>query len=164
VAPIFAFFWDPEIAARAHAAGLGASLDCALGGRLSHQFGEPVQATGVVETLTQGRFVNHGPMEKGLVVELGPTAVIRVGGMRIIVTSRCVPANDPAYFELHQIDLTDYPVVYVKGKNHFHAAFGDKFDAIIDVETKGPAPSDISTLSYEHADLARLRFGRSWND
>ena len=164
VASIFAFFWDPEIAARAHAAGLGASLDCALGGRLSHQFGEPVQATGVVETLTQGRFGNHGPMEKGLVVELGPTAVIRVGGMRIIVTSRCVPANDPAYFELHQIDLTDYPVVYVKGKNHFHAAFGDKFDAIIDVETKGPAPSDISTLSYEHADLARLRFGRSWND
>jgi len=161
---VFAFFWDPGIAARAHAAGLGASLDCAFGGRLSDRFGEPVQAAGVVETLTQGRLENHGPMEKGLAVELGPTAVIRVGSIRIIVTSRCVPANDPAYFELHQIDLADYPLFYVKGKNHFHAAFGDKFNAIIDVETKGPAPLDISTLSYKHAALNRLRFGRTWND
>ncbi len=163
-ASVFAFLWDPEIAARAHAAGSGAILDCAFGGRLSGGFGGPVHATGVVETVTQGRFVNHGPMEKGLAVELGPTAVIRVGGIRVIVTSRCVPANDPAYFELHQIDLADVPLVYVKGKNHFHAAFGDSFDAIIDVETRGPAPSDISTLSYRHADMDRLRFGRTWSD
>jgi microcystin degradation protein MlrC len=161
---VFAFFWDPDLAKRAHEAGMGATLDCAFGGRLSDQFGAPVHTKGVVDTLTGGRFKNHGPMEKGLMVELGPTAVIRVGGIRIIVTSRCVPINDPAYFELHQIDLADYALVYAKAKNHFHAAFADQFDAIIDVETKGPAPSDISTLSFKHAAIDRLRFGRTWGD
>ena len=163
-ASVFAFFWDPDLAARAHASGPGAALDCAFGGRLSGDYGEPVQATGVVETLTAGQFENHGPMEVGLPIELGPTAVIRVGAVRIIVTSRNVPANDPAYFELHGIDLADYPLVYIKAKNHFRAAFADKFDAVIDVETRGPAPSDISGLSYQHAAPARLRFGRTWQD
>lgn len=157
---VFAFFWDPDLAARAAAAGLGASIDCAFGARLSTDYGDAVRAMGTIETLTEGRFVNHGPMEKGLAVDLGPTAVIRAGEMRIIVTTRNVPVNDPAYFELHGIDLAAFPLVFVKAKNHFRAAFADRFDAIVDTETRGPAPSDISGLTYRHAPPERLRYGR----
>lgn len=162
VPSVFAFFWDPDLATRAAAAGPGAVLDCAFGGRLSGDYGAPVQASGTVETLTDGRFKNLGPMEKGLAVELGPSAVIRVGAMRIIVTSRNVPVNDPAYFDLHGIDLAAFPLVFVKAKNHFRAAFAERFDAIVDTETRGPAPSDISSLPYRHAPSDRLRFGRTW--
>lgn len=162
VSSIFAFFWDPDLAARAAAAGPGAVLDCAFGGRLSGDYGAPVQAVGTVETLTDGRFENRGPMEKGLAVELGSSAVIRVGETRVIVTSRNVPVNDLAYFDLHGIDLAAFPLVFVKAKNHFRAAFADSFDVIVDTETRGPAPSDISGLRYRHAPQDRLRFGRTW--
>jgi len=162
VPSVFAFFWDPDLAARAAAAGPGSVLDCAFGGRLSGDYGAAVQASGTVETLTDGRFENRGPMEKGLAVELGPSAVIRVGGTRIIVTSRNVPVNDPAYFDLHAIELAAFTLVFVKAKNHFRAAFADRFDAIVDTETRGPAPADISSLPYRHAPPERLRIGRTW--
>jgi microcystin degradation protein MlrC len=164
VPSVFAAFWDPDLVARAAAAGPGASLDCAFGGRLSSHYGEPVRAAGVVERLTNGRFVNVGPMEKGLAVDLGPSAVIRVGELRVVVASRNAPVNDPAYFALHGIDLAAIPLVYAKAKNHFRAAFAERFDAIVETETPGPAPSDISGLPYRHALPARLRFGRKWKE
>ncbi len=145
---VFAFFRDPDLVERAWASGPGAGLECSFGARLSPHFGAPVQATGTVETVTDGRFVNQGPMEKGLAVDLGPTAVIRVGEIRIIVTSENVPVNDPGYFRLHGLDPSAFPLVYAKAKNHFRAAFGGCFDAIVETETRGPAPSDISSLPY----------------
>lgn len=151
VPSVFAFFWDPDMVKRAQSLGTGAAMDCDFGGRLSPHFGEPVHASGVVETLTNGQFTNRGPMEKGLTVNLGPSAVIRVGEVRIIVTSGNVPVNDPGYFDLHGIDLSAYPLVYVKAKNHFRAAFDTSFDAIVDTQTRGPAPSDISGLPFIHA-------------
>jgi microcystin degradation protein MlrC len=164
VPSVFASFWDPDLVARAAAAGPGAAIDCAFGGRLSGHYGAPVRATGVVERLTDGRFVNAGPMEKGLAVDLGPSAVIRVGEIRIVVASRNAPVNDPAYFALHGIDLDAVSLVYAKAKNHFRAAFAERFDAIVETETPGPAPSDISGLPYRHAPPARLRFGRKWKE
>jgi len=164
VPSVFAFFWDPGIATRAMEAGFGATLDCAFGGRLSTSYGDPVHVTGTVETLTDGRFENIGPMEKGLSVDLGATAVIRVGEVRIIVTSSNVPVNDPAYFALHGIDLASYPLVYVKAKNHFRAAFAEAFDRIVECETQGPAPSDLSGLPYTRAPLQRLKVGRRWKE
>ena len=60
------------------------------------------------------------------------------------------------------IDLAAFPLVFVKAKNHFRAAFAKTFDAIVDTETRGPAPSDIAGLPYRHAPPDRLRFGRTW--
>jgi microcystin degradation protein MlrC len=157
---VFAFFWDPELVETARRLGPGAELPCTFGGRLSADYGPPVETRGRIETLTDGRFRNRGPMETGLPVDLGPTAVIRVGNLRIIVTSQRRPVNDPGFFELHGLDLTAYPLVFIKAKNHFRAAFAERFDRIIEVGTPGPAPSDISGLPYRRASLDRLRVGR----
>lgn len=147
---LFAFFWDPGIAAKAHRAGPGAVFDCAFGGRLSHNFGQPVLVSAKVGKLTDGRFVNHGPMEKGLSVELGLTAVMKVGEVHIIVTSRNTPVNDKAYFELHDLDPAEFAVTYVKAKNHFRAAFSEVFSRMIEVETAGPASSNLMTLPFRN--------------
>jgi len=136
---LFAFFWDPDLVTRAVAAGTGAVLSCSFGARLSNAFGSPVDADVIVDRLTEGRFVNDGPMEKGLVVELGPTAVLRLDEIFVIVTSCNAPVNDPAYFRLHDLNLDDFNLVCVKAKNHFRAAFRDTFAKIFEVDTPGPA-------------------------
>lgn len=153
---VFAFFWDPALVDRAHRAGVGDKFDCRLGGRLDSRAGPPVDVTATVETLTDGRFVNDGPMEKGMAVDLGRTAVLRVAAVRVIVTSRNAPVNDMGYFRLHGIDLAATRVVYAKAKNHFRAAFADHFARILEVETPGPAPSDLSTLEFRHVPPDRL--------
>jgi len=153
---VFAFFWDPEIVARARAAGVGGEFECRLGGRLSADYGAPLEVMARVARLTEGRFVNEGPMDRGLPVDLGPTAVLEVEGIQVIVTATCQSPNDPAYFVLHGIDLTQPGLYCVKAKNHFRAAFAERFAALIDADTPGPAALDLAKLPYRRVPPERL--------
>jgi microcystin degradation protein MlrC len=152
----FAFFCDPELVARARDAGPGAALDATLGGRLTGDFGPPVAVTARVARLTEGRFVNQGPMERGLPVDLGPTAVLEFQGIEIIITSACVSPNDAAYFALHGIELARLDLLCVKAKNHFRAAFAQTFARLIDADTPGPAALDLAKLPFRRVPPARL--------
>jgi microcystin degradation protein MlrC len=156
---VFAFFRDPDLVARARAAGPGTALEVRLGGRLSQAFGPPVAVAAEVARLTGGRFVNRGPMWTGQSVDLGASALLRVTDpldLRVIVTSAPVSPNDPAYFELHGIDLSETRLVCAKAKNHFRAAFGDTFAAIVDVDTPGPATADLAALPFTRVPKDRL--------
>jgi microcystin degradation protein MlrC len=144
----FAFFFDPELVERCRAAGPGATLAVSLGGRLSDAFGPPVDAQARVLRLTDGRFVNDGPMERGLAVDLGPTAVLDVEGIEVVVTASTAPVNDPAWFRLHAIEPVSLRLFGVKAKNHFRAAFGQTFAHLIDCDTPGPSGLDLSALPF----------------
>ena len=141
---VFAFFCDPEIVAQAHERDV---LTVGLGGK---HWGPPVPLEVKVERVTEGRFRNAGPMEKGLEVNLGRTAVLRHGSLRIIVTESCQAPNDMEYFRLHGIDLAEVDLVCAKAKNHFRAAFGSLFDPIIEVDTPGPAAADLASMPFRH--------------
>jgi microcystin degradation protein MlrC len=144
---VFAFFWDPALVARCHP---GLHLKVTLGGRLSPAWGPPVALEVDVERVTDGRFRNAGPMERGLEVNLGRTAVLRAGNLQVIVTSSCQSPNDAEYFRLHGIDLAAVDLVCAKAKNHFRAAFGGVFDPIIEVDTVGPAAAQLSKLPFKN--------------
>lgn len=145
---VFAFFNDPGLVKRAAQAGVGAQLEVALGGRLDRRFGAPVEARVAVERLTDGKFTNAGPMEAGRPVDLGPTALLRAGPLRIIVTSSAQSPNDARYFTLHGIDVRMVPVLLAKAKNHFMAALGPAFDQVLQVDTPGPAMADAAALPF----------------
>lgn len=152
---VFAFLYDPALVQQAKAAGIGSRIAAKLGGRIAPHFGAPIAATAEVVTLTDGRFVNEGPFETGMAVDLGETAVLRVsskhgGGVKVIVTSSCQAGIDPAYFRLHGIDLDNTRLIAAKAKNHFRAAFVDRAAAIVDVDTPGPAALDLSVLPFRH--------------
>ena len=147
---VFAFFWDPELVRRCET---GKRMRVELGGRLASTWGPPVVLDVEVERVTDGRFRNAGPMERGLEVNLGRTAVLKSGALRIIVTGSCQAPNDPEYFRLHGIDVTTAELVCAKAKNHFRAAFGAVFDPIVDVDTPGPAMADLAQLPFRHSSL-----------
>jgi microcystin degradation protein MlrC len=144
---LFAFFWDPELVARCDP---GARMRVELGGRLSATWGPPVVLDVEVERVTDGWFRNAGPMERGLDVNLGRTAVLRAGNLRVIVTAACLAPNDPQYFRLHAIDFARVDLVCAKAKNHFRAAFGALFDPIVEVDTPGPAAADLAALPFRN--------------
>ena len=145
---VFAFFWDPEVVARCER---GKRMRVQLGGRLSKTWGPPVELDAEVERTTDGRFRNAGPMERGLEVNLGRTAVLKAGALRLIVTESCQAPNDPEYFRLHGIDVATADLVCAKAKNHFRAAFGAVFDPIVDVDTPGPAMADLERLPFRYS-------------
>ena len=150
VPAVFAFLHDPASVAAAREAGAGATLTRHLGASITEMFGRPVITDVVVERLTDGRFINEGPMERGAPVDLGPSCVLRVGNLRIICTSLKESAVDPGFFALHGIDLSATRLLANKGKNHFRAAFKDRCVAIIECDAPGPAALDLAALPWRH--------------
>jgi len=150
VPTVFAYFADPSVVAAAHEHGAGAMLRVRLGGKTSRAFGSGVEVEARVVQLTQARFANTGPMERGMTMDLGSSVVLDVDGIQVIVTQRCGPANDPAFFVAHGIDLAATRLLCVKAKNHFRAAFAPLCAAIIDVDCPGPAMADLSRLPFRH--------------
>ncbi len=164
---LFAFFCDPDLVARAHAAGKGAHLEARFGGRLTTIYGPPVAASVRVASLTDGHFVNDGPMARGMAVDLGRTAVLDIvdcPAFSIIVTEACVSPNDHAYFRLHGIDLRQMRLLCAKAKNHFRAAFAADCIEIVDVDTPGPATADPASLPFRHVPAAMLPPARGDRD
>jgi microcystin degradation protein MlrC len=153
---VFAFFWDPELASRCRA---GERVHVKLGARLSDTWGPPVALDAEVERVTDGRFRNSGPMEKGLEVNLGRTAVLRAGTLRVIVTSSCQAPNDMEYFRLHGIELAEVDLVCAKAKNHFRAAFSPHLSSIVDVDTAGPATAHLAGLPWRHVEPKLIELG-----
>ena len=145
---VFAFFSDPQAATRCAEAGPGARLELELGARTSRDFGARVPVRATVLRVTPGQYRNRGPVEFGRTVDLGTTVVLDVAGVEVIVTTRCLPADDPAFFELHGIDLAHTKLLCVKAKNNFRAAFEPLCSRIIDCDALGPASADFASLPF----------------
>ena len=153
VETVFASFTAPEVVLKAQQAGTGGRIEVTLGGRYGKHFGEAVRVVGTVDLLTDGRFVNSGPMQSGVERLCGNTAVLRVEGLpdtRVIVTERVVAADDPAFYALHGVDLNSLRLLCVKAKNHFRAAFAERCVRIIDCDAPGPACQDLSQLPFRN--------------
>ncbi len=157
---VFAFFWDPPLVDLCHRQGVGALIRARLGGRVTGDFGGPVDVEAKVLKLTDGRFRNEGPYEHALPADVGRTALLQVGGIQLIVTARCQTPNDPAYFRLHGIDPERLDLLCVKAKNHFRAAFRGMARCLVDIDAPGPAAAELAHYRYEYAP-AGLYAGKS---
>jgi microcystin degradation protein MlrC len=146
---VFAAFADAEIVDQAWRAGVGKHLGTIeLGGKVMKDYGAPVKVEATVAKLTDGVFRTIGPMETGIELRCGRTALLKSGNISIIVTEHVAPANDPAFFHLHGIAIEKEHLLFVKAKNHFRAAFGSICDEIIDIDAPGPACLDMTKLPF----------------
>ncbi|MBB5214518.1 M81 family metallopeptidase [Parapusillimonas granuli] len=156
VPALFASFADPDTVRAALAAGVGAGMDVALGGRHGPQFGAGVHVRAVVERLTDGEFRNTGPMMTGITRSCGQSVLLRLEdtpSVRVIVTERITPADDPAFYALHGVDPARLRLLCVKAKNHFRAAFAERCIDIIDCDVPGPACQDLTRLPFRHTHI-----------
>ncbi len=147
----YATMYDPEAAAICAEAGEGAEVSLGLGGKLDPRFGAPLEVSGSVQRLTDGRLTFDGPMNKGIQIDMGPTAVIRVGGVDIVVASARFQAYDRQYFMHAGIDPAARSVVAVKSAHHFRAAFGPIARAIVVVDSgAGLTSANFKELPFEN--------------
>ncbi len=139
---------DPEVARSAHEAGVGSRIEVLLGGKTDSLHGEPLQVSAYVKSLTDGRFVQSSPMWRGLDVDLGPSARLRVDGVDVVVCSVNAQALDEQILLLHGIDFMGFKVVGLKSSQHFRAAFEDGARRIITVDSPGLSTLDLSAFEY----------------
>jgi microcystin degradation protein MlrC len=148
VAPVV----DPEVVDIACAAGIGGDIEITLGAKTDQLHGDPLACTATVLGLTDGRYVNTGPMMTGIPVDMGPTAVLAIGehAVQVVVTSRAEAPIDPAVFTANGIDPAAMRVLGLKGKGHFRAAFEPIVSEVILVEGPGVTGAVLSRLPFQH--------------
>lgn len=136
---------DAESAAACHAAGEGATVTLALGGKSD---GAPLTVTGVVEKLGDGRFTLTGPMGKGNPADLGPSALLRIGGVRVVIVSRKMQAHDQSIFLQLGVDPAAQKIVAVKSSVHFRAHFQPIAASVLVAAAPGPVVADPASLPF----------------
>ena len=89
--PSFVCLYDPEAVAACDAAGIGAHLSVAVGGKVDDHHGRPLEIEARVASLHSGRFREDAPRHGGIVeFDQGATAVIETldRTLTIMLTSR----------------------------------------------------------------------------
>ena len=149
----FALF-DPEAVQQAIAAGIGAEIALAIGGRMAMPQipGEsrPLTVTGTVKTISNGRFRNKGPMGKGVMTDMGPSVVIDTGRVEIALISRHVEPSDLNCFLALGIDPMQKRYVMLKSRIHWRAGLGALAKAVVDCAGIGVCTSDYSQLTFRN--------------
>ncbi|MBT6426373.1 MAG: microcystin degradation protein MlrC, partial [Rhodospirillaceae bacterium] len=110
-------------AAAAHDAGVGAELELALGGRTDLPGVEPFHGRFTVEVINDGRYYADGPVSQGKAYDVGPSALLSIGGIRVAVSSRRVQALDRMVFEHLGIVLEEQKIIVLKSTCHYRAHF-----------------------------------------
>jgi microcystin degradation protein MlrC len=140
--------WDPEAAAAAHAAGIGSEITLALGGRSGVPGDAPLQATFRVEHLSDGRCVNGGPMMNGAKVDLGPTACLRIDGVRIVVATHKAQMLDRNLYRVGGVEPEAMKILVNKSSVHFRADFEPIASAVLVAKAPGPMAADPADLPW----------------
>lgn len=148
---------DPAAVSAARSAGVGQSIEVSLGGRTDRLHGPPLAVTAEIVRLSDGHYVNAGPMMAGLEVNLGPSVILRCGlpdtsladpAVEVLVTSRAETPIDLNVFRSHGIEPTALRVIGLKGKGHFRAAFEPIASHVMLVEGLGITGADLSRLPF----------------
>ncbi|MGM0583884.1 MAG: M81 family metallopeptidase [Pseudomonadota bacterium] len=145
---------DPESAAAAHAAGEGATVRLSLGGRSRIPGDAPLEAEFAVERLSDGRFRATGPYYGGREMEMGPSALLRLGEVRVVVTSAKAQMADREMFRSLGVHPEEERLLVVKSSVHFRADFAPIADSMLVCAAPGPMAVDPALLPWR-----RLRPG-----
>ncbi|MFT4274976.1 MAG: M81 family metallopeptidase [Rhodopseudomonas sp.] len=146
--------FDPDAAKAAHAAGVGAMISLALGGKSGIPGDAPFEEIFVVEQLSDGRFIAPGPYFGGREMEMGPSACLRIGGVRVVVASHKAQLADQAMYRYVGIEPTAQAILVVKSSVHFRADFQPIAERLLICAAPGAMPADTAALPWK-----RLRPG-----
>ena len=146
----FGVICDAEAVAACATAGEGADVTLDLGSRIDPGlYGPPLRFRATVERLSDGVFVCDGPMLRGERRSMGPTAVLRSGGVRAIVATNNHQVTDLQSFISQGIDPRACAVVGVKSVHHFRAAFGPIARDVVLADSGSLASEDVRKFDYK---------------
>lgn len=151
---VLGFLCDAEAARAAHAAGEGAELRLALGGRSGPAGVCPVEGVFRVARLGTGKMTTTGAVSGGREVDLGPMALLERGGVSVAVTSKRMQALDQAPFRHLGIEPAQQKILVLKSTCHFRAEFEPIAEEVIVVLAPGYYLADPAAYPFR-----RLRPG-----
>ncbi|HYF57445.1 MAG TPA: M81 family metallopeptidase [Burkholderiaceae bacterium] len=140
--------WDPVAVSIAMQAGEGARLPLRIGGKVAPVSGDPLDAVVEVRALRRDAVQ---PGLSGSLDPLGDCALVAIGGVEVLLTSRRTQAFDTALFEQFGVALAERRIVVVKSSQHFHASFAKVAARIAYLDSPGALTADLASLPFRKA-------------
>jgi microcystin degradation protein MlrC len=146
---------DPLAVARLAEVAPGARVALDLGGRGSRLDPGPVPLEVELLRRSDGRFELEDPHShlasmRGSRVEMGPCAVVRHGGITLLLTSRKTPPFDLGQWRSQGVEPARFAAIGVKAAVAHRQAYDPIAAASHTVATPGPCASDLITLPFVH--------------
>lgn len=139
-----------EIIKGGHAIGQAVSIS--LGGKCDPKCGGgPLSLCGVLKHISPtGAYTGSGPMYGGLNLFFGPTVVLEVQGIDILVVTDGEQILDLMQFQAFGIDPCSKHVVALKSMQHFRAAFTEIAGEIIVCDSGALCTPNLQKLEFLH--------------
>ncbi len=151
---------DPEVVQIGMAAGVGTTLTLPVGGKIDQRFYQPLQVTGYVKSIDDGRYKIVGPTHGGWGrevapesfrdVDVGPRVVLRIGDRVDVIFSRHRTGKDRDFFKSAGIVFEEKKIVVVKSNQAHRASFDPIVDATIELDTPGLSTVNYARLPFQH--------------
>lgn len=143
-----AVIWDPESAQAAARLGVGRRFEGRVGGKTIALHGEPVSITGVVTFAGAVRYRRDKRYFNGQIVDMGVTAVVDLGGFKIVLTSERIMPFDTAHLRSVGIDPDKERLITMKCGSNWSSGFGDVAAGHDYVDTPGITSSNVERMPY----------------
>ncbi|SEE67097.1 Microcystin degradation protein MlrC, contains DUF1485 domain [Rhizobiales bacterium GAS191] len=136
---------DAPAAAAAHAAGVGRTIEVTLGGSVDPARFPPLRVSARVKSLSDGEALLE-TMKAPL--SAGPTAVLTVDDMTVLVMSRSVSLFDRAMYYANGLDPKDFDLIVVKSPHTEHHMFDAWTEKNFNIDVPGATSADLKSLGH----------------
>ncbi len=147
---ILGVFNDPALAAEAHKLGEGAIFNASFNTQEHHEFSLPFDCEAKVVKLSDGKYIGRHGQLAGMSCDMGPSALLDLGGIQVVVITLRCQCMDPMQFEMFGLDVAHARVVVVKSRGHFRAGFDEHFksDQIYEVDCPGLTSPVLANFAW----------------
>ena len=137
---------DPEAAALCHEAGEGSTVTVTLGHKIDPQWGSPQTLTGVVNSLSDGRFKYTGGIWAGEWATMGPTAVLECGSAQILITTYGTYEWRDEQFRALDMDIEGAKFIVAKNPMNYSQTYSEISKGEFVLDTLGATPPSLPPL------------------
>ena len=149
---------DPALAAEAHRLGQGARFRAVFNRVPPDDFSQRFEADARVITLRDGDCVGRRGFYAGRRMNLGPSALLDLGGIQVVVISIRTQCADPIFLEMMGLNIAAARAVAVKSRGHFRAGFDEFFPPAQVIEVDAPGLTSPVLTRFDFKNLPRPVF------
>ena len=162
---VYGYIHDPEVVQLALAAGVGGTFDCRLGGKRDNLHGAPIEIKrAYVKTISDGKFIKKNPMGAGGLADYGPTVLLQVGNVGVVVSGARSQTLDDGPFRIVGVDWRDMRILALKSSQHFKGWWVGRAKTIIPCDSPGIHSADLSLFDHKQVNKDYFPFGDpEWN-
>lgn len=146
---VLAVMCDPEAVATAIEAGVGNTVTMEVGGKTDEFHGKPIEVSGTVRTISDGRFQHRGPMMTGVWMDMGRTVVVDCQGVEVIFTEKRLQPTDLQLYRSVGIEPEDKQIIVVKSSVHYRASHEPIAKKVIELDTPGLTSPRLASIPFK---------------